>query len=421
LFRLPINVIYTRSINDPITAIKFTSRIKNTSLAYVSAYDNHTPWTVPFKEYSFSVTSDSNSLSNILRIKQHILKDSYIGLTGTSRDIKNKYYSRIASIDGNIRFLTNYNIEFQLANSWYKEPNDTSIFAGYPWLDFDNYTSTFDGEEFSGIAYSGEFQRLSRIWSFGIWYNGSSPTFRADNGFIQRNDLRKIGGWTNLDFWINKGILEKVTPSFGGGREYSYKGEWNYEYIKPNISITFLRQTRVSIYYNLSSKIFRGIEFKDMQTVGGSINTNFSKLFSIVLWGQYGDEINYNAFPPSLGKGTSIGSWVSIRPIPKFVIEFSPQRVWLIEQNTTIYDVTVWENKINYQFTKHLGIRFITQYYSQDKEIEFYPLFSFEPNAFTVFYLGSNHSFVESKKGFFKEYREEERRVFIKFRYLFEL
>ena len=416
----PINAIYTRSINDPIAALRLTGRLGRTSIGFITAYDEHTPWIVPFRDYSFPVASDRNSFSNILRIRQSILKDSYIGFLATSRDMKESY-SRVAGFDGNVRFLKNYNITFQGLRSWNREPNDTSIFPGREWLQFDDYTSAFDGEKFDGTTYRIRFERTARLWSFTIWHNARSPGFRADNGFIRWNDVRNIGLWTRLDFEPHKWIFERITPLLSIWRRYDYAGNFRKEFIHPGLSITFPRQTNASLTYSLSSEVFMGEKFENIWTVDGSLNTNFSKFISGNVWGQVGKGINYFASPVSLGDIRNISLHLTlINPIPRLLSCFSASRYWLWESDggEEVYDVTVFRNSTSYQIMKHLSIGLITQYHSASKNIAIYPLLSYEPTPFTVFYLGSNHDLNKFNEPY--GYRESDRHIFVKFQYLFD-
>jgi len=419
IFGTPINAIYTRSINDPIAALKLTGKVGKTSIGYIGAYDEYTPWVIPFKEYSFPVASEEKSLSNIIRVRQSILEESYIGLLTTSRDI-NESFSRVAGIDGNIRFLQNYFLEFQVLRSWYNEPADASVFPGYKWLIFEDYTSTFDGEKFTGIAYTIDFSRFAKVWCFRIWNTAFSPTFRADNGFINKNDFKETGIWTSLNFNPNKWIFEKINPQLNLWRRYDYAGNFRKEYIHPSFNITFKKQTAFSLFYTLSSAIFMDTKFDNIWTTGGQISTDFSNLISGGIWGQYGRGINYYASPVALSDICNISLWLILKPTSRFSSSFDFERYWLRESEggKEAYDVTVFQNKTSYQFTKYFSIRLVTQYQSDSKNIGIYPLISFEPNPFTVFYLGSNHALNKFNEPY--GYIESERQVFLKFQYFFE-
>jgi hypothetical protein len=319
----------------------------------------------------------------------------------------------VASCDGRIRFKSNFSLKFQTAKSWYGEPDDISIFPGDSGIKFCNYTSKFDGEKFEGIAYYGKFSYSSKLLNSMIKYTGISPTFRADNGFIKRNDFKKIESRTTLNFWINKGIFERISPGFKYRQECDYTGRFAGNYISPTLSMVFKGQTSLYFSHSISSEKFKEVKFENMQGYSLYIHTNFSKFFSLGVSYSQGEEIIYGASLPSLGRFTTIGICGSTHPFPKLYIEFSPTRYRLWgKEGSQLYDLTIIESKINYQFTKYLGIRFITQYHSLKKSGKFFPLFSFEPNAFTIFYLGGNHSFGEETNG-------TNPSLFLKLRYLF--
>ncbi|OYD15790.1 hypothetical protein CH333_04870 [candidate division WOR-3 bacterium JGI_Cruoil_03_44_89] len=418
IFGSPVRAIYTRSVNDPVAALKVTGKLGKTSIGYIGAYDEYTPWVVPFKEYSFSVASEKRSLSNIIRVRRSILKESYVGLLATSRDIDGSF-SRVAGVDGYIRFLQNYSIEFQILGSLYREPSDTSIFPGYEWLEFGDYTSAFDGEEFDGLVYTLGFARRARYWGVSVWHEALSPTFRADNGFINRNDCKDAGITSYLSFYINRGIFERLESDIDIARKGDYAGNLMNEYLYPRLSIDFIQQTYLTLWYMLfPSTIWGETEFNDIWKAGGTLSTNFSKFFSGYIWYQFGKGINYYASPLDLGDFSETSLSLTLNPTPKFNTSFWSHRYWLWDDaGEEVYDVTVFENRIAYQFTKYLSLRLITQYNSSDKSLGVYPLMSFELTPFTVFYLGSNHNLYDFEEPY--GISETSRQIFLKFQYMF--
>ncbi|NIM62925.1 MAG: hypothetical protein GTO30_15145, partial [Acidobacteria bacterium] len=67
-------------------------------------------------------------------------------------------------IDGRLRFLDNYSIEYQVLASYTREPNDPTLTEGVNGLAFgdDGYTAAFDGESFGGHAYYASVKRDAR-------------------------------------------------------------------------------------------------------------------------------------------------------------------------------------------------------------------------------------------------------------------
>ncbi|MFQ6092719.1 MAG: DUF5916 domain-containing protein, partial [bacterium] len=76
IFSSEIFAVYTRTINDPSLAAKLTGRVNRTTIGYILARDDKTPFIVPFEEQSAYVSSNKKSVANIVRLKQDFLEDS---------------------------------------------------------------------------------------------------------------------------------------------------------------------------------------------------------------------------------------------------------------------------------------------------------------------------------------------------------
>lgn len=165
--------------------------------------------------------------------------------------------------------------------------------------------------------------------------------------------------------------------------------------------------------------MFQDVEFDGIWAVDAQLSTDFSKFFSGGVWYQLGRSINYYSLPPSLGSVDNINIWGTLKPVPQLSIGLDVERYWLRDDaDREVYDVTVLQSKISYQLTKYLSLRSIIQYESSDKTIGVYPLISFEPTSFTLFYLGSNHDF--SDLGEPHGMKETNRQIFVKFQYVFK-
>lgn len=422
IYASPIDVVYTRSINDPLIAVKLNSRINKIWMGWITAYDEHTPWIIPFCDYSFPVATDVNSISNIFRIKGDILKDSYIGIIGTYRNINQDCggWNAVSGIDGNIRFLRNYAVIWQALKSWTKEPDDTTIFKGYPWLEFDAYTSGFDREKFTGEAYLLEFSRKGRYWNVDMWYKLIAPTFRADNGFIDRNDLAEPGLQINMELWVNKWLFEKITPQLDFNRKYNRSYSFREQDVKPSIIIDFRKQTSVSLSYDVSSKSFADTTFNDMWRISSQVNSSFNRYVTLSTSYEFGEDIDYSSQPIQLSDFDRVFLWTAITPVYSVKLEFTLQKYALYDKETKekIHAMTMFRSNINYQLTDWLSARIITDYwsYAGHHSIEMYPLISFRINPFSGFYIGSTHTIDRFDEPY--GYRESKRQVFVKFSYL---
>ncbi|UCE17884.1 MAG: carbohydrate binding family 9 domain-containing protein, partial [Gemmatimonadota bacterium] len=155
IFSSQIHAVYTRTINDPILAAKLTGRVNETSIGYILAKDERSPFIVPFQEQSDFVPSSVTSVSNVFRLKHDVWEDSFLGAMVTNREVGSGY-NRVAGVDASIRFFSDYRITVQALQSWTQEPPDTSLYENGDTLRFDEgrYSAKFDGEEFQGLGLS---------------------------------------------------------------------------------------------------------------------------------------------------------------------------------------------------------------------------------------------------------------------------
>jgi len=418
LFQTPIQAIYTRTINDPTATFKLSGRLRKIDIGYIMAWDKHTPWIIPLAQQSFPVSSDRRSLSSILRVRHELPGESSIGLLGTSRELENSF-SRVLGADGMIRLLKNYYLGFQGLLSWNKEPDDTTLFQGYPWITFGEHTSAFDGEEFSGKAFMASLSRKGgRYVDFDLWSTGYSPQFRADNGYISSNDLRDHGVRANLKFAPYRFMIEQLNPGLSFRKIQGYDGENRESSLTSSLELMFKRQNYFSFEQTWSTKTFQDYRFDRIWTVQGFWSNRTLGPFSPNVLYKYGRQINYSTFPPELGYSSLFNSWLDFSPLSKLGLKLSYTRYLLWEEpmQNKIHDTMTLSNDIIYSFPRHLTSRLRLQYSSDTKAIELSPLLSFEPTPFSVFYLGSNHSF--EKTGSLLDARETECRIFMKLQYL---
>jgi len=385
VFKTPFEIFYTRTINDPVVALKFTGGIKDFDIGYVSALDMHTLWVLPFAEKSLTVESDRKSLTNVLRTKKAFKKGNYTGFLLTERE---EFDGRnlVSGIDGNLFLPFNFSFNYQGVFSYTREPSDTTLFSG------------FDGEVFSGYGFSAELVHQNRYFGLRGLYQGLSPGFRADNGFIMYNDFekRRISGV----FFIrpHRYFLETITPGFeftedrrflsrrvGREREVSLKTEFSYNMV-------------VYLNYRLKDKEYKGVYFEKMRSIYGSFSMPLGKYFSVNMGLRYGDEINYYAIPPELGKVI----------YPFFEIDFGLGRFslkgsynrYILEskEGKRVYDARTFSAELRFIFTDYLNFRLWGTYSSSTNTVLFSPLLAFEFSPFTVFYLGANYNIYKQEE-----------------------
>jgi hypothetical protein len=437
LFSTRINAVYTRSIAQPQVAAKLTGRFGRTSIAYLAARDDKSPLMIPFGEGSY-LFPGPKSVSNIVRVKQTILNGSYIGGIFTDRRLEGSDGAgTLIGGDLSLRFLHNLRYDLQVLASRTAEPRDTSLSPGVVrTIENGRHTLAFDGETFWGHGISTQLSREAECWSSSISYDENSPTFRADNGFVTKNDYRQVDASTNLTFRPNKRYLVSWGPYLEAGRVWNFDGQRKDEWLVPNASLTTIWQTTIYAQYLWSRELFREQVFPGIRRASAGINSRPSEIIGLDLEATYGRFIARGSQLPEpvLGRGNTWSASLSVKATRRLAIEpsFDFSQLYYPDGGPRIFRATVVHSRFSYQFSRELFLRLVIDYYDQknyngdtpmtyshDRGFTVEPLLSYKVNAFTVFYIGSGHDY-----GYYDslaEYHRTAQRFFVKFQYLFRV
>ena len=291
----------------------------------------------------------------------------------------------------------------------------------YDTLTFDNgnYTIGLDGESFDGHALFAGFEREARLWNFNVEFEATSPTFRADHGEIRRNDLRILDAWTGLSLRPNGNVITTVTPQFDLGRIWNYQGTRKDEWLRWALSVNLRKQTRCFVDFLVSRELWREVWFDDIRRFGIEINNQALDEFEFGMYFGYGNTIARHEVV--MGRVKQFGFWADIKPWQQLTIEpsFSYYKLNDRDKGVKLYEGTTLNTRVNYQFTKELFIRTIIQYNDFDDYLSLEPLVTYRLNPFTIFYIGSSHSFNYEIGD--SRLRKTSRQFFLKFQYLFQV
>lgn len=425
LFGTWMDLVYTRSINDPSVAAKFTGRFNKTEIAYIGARDERTPIILPFEEGSEFVGDAQRirSVSNILRLRRIFSEESHIGLLVTDRRLDQGGSGSILSADGGFRFLQHYRWEMQVAASHTAEPNDTSLTSEIDQYFFGkgHYDVLFNGEQYWGYSSYASLERDARIWDFDLNYRVTSPTFRAANGFVTGNDNQSIQYNMDWEFYPKHKLVDHIDPGINVGSEWNFDNVRKDEWFVPFLNFTFTRQTHLSANYVWSRQRYHDIDFSGIRRFEMSINSNFSDPFTAGFYFGTGGSIARNEDPPLLGNERSLSVWSTIKPMKTLMI--NPEIDYATMTNpatdTTIYSGYIFRTRVNLQFTRSLFLRLFIQYDDFNNNLDFDPLITYRINAFSVIYLGSTHDYHDFGNPY--DYRRTARQYFLKVRYLVQV
>jgi hypothetical protein len=129
----------------------------------------------------------------------------------------------------------------------------------------------------------------------------------------------------------------------------------------------------------------------------------------------FGDAINYED-NPYLGYRTSLGITLTLKPLTnlRLFYDLRSDDFYIVKGGEKDYEINIISQRINYQISRPLSLRLITDYNDYDGELYTSILLSYELRPGTVFYCGIDDNQERSESGIF---RREGRYYFIKFSY----
>jgi len=226
-----INLFYSRTINDPSIAAKYTGKIGKTSYGVISARDESSLLLVPFEETS-TVVSMGKSTSNIIRAKRMIGGNGgSIGAILTNRVFDDAGDMTTGGLDVHYHPGNNYHITLHATASIHNE-SDNFEYTYEPTTDdsdmtFDSgrYTKNFDGEKVTGNALGLSVNKRTRTDNFGVVLRLRSPGFRTSNGFETNNATKWLKASRGKTVYYDTNpILLKTDYSISAIYKTNYSG-----------------------------------------------------------------------------------------------------------------------------------------------------------------------------------------------------
>ncbi len=441
---VPANLIYTRSIGDPIAAGKLTGKNGKLTYGFLSAYDESTPMILPFADGTVVLSTKEKSWSNILRTKYDLSGESSLGITATDRRFDKGGANSVGCIDATLRLSERYRINILGAATHTDEPDDSVLsqriinqYGNYKFKSGnDSITAIFDNENFTGAIFKTRLFRQSAGWNYTLGYQDYSPGVRANNSSIFSNDGRALEFLTFYRFrFENHPIFVYIEPQALSWYKRDYAGDIKDRGARGRINLQLQKQTFISIcgfIYNREK--FAGIQFGNAQNIWMYINSNFNKNIYMEGFVLYGNTIN------RLGELTSVenpleivpnlqfNTSLIIRPFDKIQneINYSSEYLWKNDGEQIVKQQIV-RNTVAYQFSKKIYLRligelvFTDRYNYSNTYFNFETLLNYKLNPFTVFYLGGSFNGSEDPYPNYKGLTRTQQTIFLKFQYLWNV
>ncbi len=454
LYSTWIDAIYTRTINDPIAAAKFTGKFGKTNVQYLVAQDDSSPLIVPFEEFS-DVTTLRKSVTNIARVRQGLSGDSYVGALVTDRRHEGSGSGSVVAVDGRIRLAKGLQWETQAAFSHTAEPEAADVRDGanigvpstelceddadgnevcaepredYSEFDDGEYTASLDGESFAGHGVYTSLEYGNRRFAADFDYRGYSPTFRTENGFTTRNNYHEAVYWNALYFRPNGALMQSWNMNANVGRVWDYDGRFKDEWFQPNLNFNFIGQSYFGLSALWSKERFAGKTIPGIRRLNISAESRPLETVGVGAYVGRGDLIYRNFRDPQLGLSLIAGVDVDLKPTDRLRWSSSWDYAEMESKRdgSKLFKGYIVRTRVDYSFSRRLFARCILEYDNFREGLSVEPLVTYQINPFTVFYVGANSSrreFDISDKNGLDEFWLEEtnRQFFAKISYLWQI
>ncbi|WP_445665467.1 sugar-binding protein [Fodinibius sp. AD559] len=422
LFSTREDLFYSRMINRPLAAGKVTHQSQDYSIAFLTAYDREAPFIIPGRYGSSLVQSDVGAYNNVLRGKYNVGSESHVGGLLTTRN-QQEGHNYVGSIDWNFLLTDNYYFSGQAAYANTKELDEPELFDDPRTLGESSYDAAFNGEQFGGILLTSEFSRQAKHYNFSFGYTSYSPTFHTQSGFINQVNQRRFDASQSLSYYPGWDWLSDGSVSVSGTWRYDFSGQFQERYIFTRWSNNFGGQTNLSLsFLPLNDERFRGRLFTQMNRLMIDVSTNPLNELSLSGHVDFGKYVNRQE-NPTLGEGYNISADATVKPTSRLEMSLSYSYSTLSAANgeEEYFSGDIYRLNGNYNFSKKLFARVITQYNSFNEQLQIYPLVYYKANPFTKFYIGMtdylNHFDQPGPNGF-RGFKETDRQFFVKFQYL---
>ncbi|MEX2473139.1 MAG: sugar-binding protein [Gemmatimonadota bacterium] len=421
LYETPMDVIYTRSLNDPDGALKARGSIGSWDVGYMGAHDETSPLFVPLNERTL-VARAGGSTSHLLRTRRSLGGGSFTGAVVTDRSYENGARNTVFGIDGIQRLGETYTLAYQVLGSRASEAEEGAFDSSDERFSFRDraHTARHDGEEFAGYGVHLALSRRARNSTLRASYEVATPTLRAANGFLRKNDYHDLEVSGGLSFQPEHGIIDDISPRLEVGGEWTFDGRMQKTYVEPMYQMMMTGQTAIVLGHYHANESFAGQRFDGLDKTTFMIRSQPTQAFGVLGQVKYGDEIARMLASPEVGRELTVLTRLMLRPSAKLSIE--PQHVFsrLTRRGTRDKVFSGWISRIqaSYQLNREISVRLTGQYNSFRGLIEIDPLVTYQISPYTMFYVGATHD-IDDIHGASKPWALSERQIFMKFQYRF--
>jgi hypothetical protein len=274
----------------------------------------------------------------------------------------------------------------------------------------------------------------------GFYASGSyteyGPTFRADNGWITRNNRRSLSFYSEVVKRYDDKPITLISLQLEPSRIWNTEGLKKDEALFTTLYVASrFSQLDFTFQHMISTELFSGVYYDDIWNMEFEMSIAPSQLLATGLSYSHGNQIAYGL--RALGRQDKWDGWVQLRPLDRLLLEYWITHVKSREVNSDIglFNGYVMGSRLGFQYDRRLSFRLFAQYDDFGKTWDIDPLIRYQISPFTLFYLGSTYyvqkytdlnqagdRFVgDGVTDRYSYYKLDSRQFFVKLQYLFQI
>ncbi|MDC1131626.1 carbohydrate binding family 9 domain-containing protein [Gammaproteobacteria bacterium] len=416
LLKSDTQTVYTRSITNPLGAIKYINQGKNNTVYLLQATDTDSTYLAAGQYRSYKGNAGKSKVT-IGRLKRNLGNKSHAGLIATNRDYQVGGSGSVVEFDSLINFLDDYILDLNYAKSDTQEGHIDFIGSNET---FAGRTYAMDGESFSGVAKNFRLRRAVNGSNWGIRFKDVSPTYRAHVGFVGRNDYKSRNYWYGRTY-RSTGTIRRINFNWNNRNRLNYKNQKTQELYQFRIELeTDFNFTGQIEWQVKPSEKFDGIQYSKQTEFEIRGDYHPSERFFTSFRIEKGDAIAYRIDNPEIGDAKEYNLYNVFRFSDNFKISLGYRYSELKNKVTgkEFYAGEINRFEIDYQIDGALSTRTLIEKndFSDDYFLE--ALIQWKPNPFTIFYAGGTQ-FYKEPNPFSDNIRLETSQIYAKFQYFY--
>lgn len=412
--------VYTRSINNPIASTKFIHQGEKQRVYWLTAYDENAPYLVAGENESYSGKGEA-AWANIFSYQRTYKGGAYVGLLTTNRFFEGGGNGQLLGLNSQVRFADVYIAKFEWNMSAILEPKKD-------WIDNNDKqglkTVALDGESKKGNGLFLSLDRNTENWNTFFYYSQYSPNFETPLGFLTQNNLRNSEIVQQyVGFSKNKEArIQQFRVNLGTEITYNYEGTRKYFDVFSNTGIVWKGnwQTEFNVVHVLEQE-YEGFVGKNMTEYSMWNSYNPNETVRLGVFVSVGNGLRFNEDNPAVGKQFFFGTFNNFQLSEKLRISQSLRYSQMRSKvdNHFYYKGYILRLNANYQFNKDISFRVIGEYNEFDDKLFVQPLLKWNPNPFTVFFIGGSHGYKHPENNMALQLNNSQ--LYVKFQYLFDI